>query len=303
MRRVIALLTALALMVVGCGDAPAPATVLPPTEVPPTDAPGDSAPTAAASSGERRPGWITGTATDSQGRPLAGAHVTIRSGSVAMGSGSYYEAVADAAGHYAQQVPGTSYAITAYAPLTYNGRNYQLWLAPVDGIESPNQDVRGGLVKDFVLKLAGAKPAAQTAPDNRASYYGGEIDLGDDGEFRTSFNPGAPPPPPYPAGATVRLELTPDGPLLDGSPGTVLTYDLDPATLATAVLRDVPLGDYTARATLVAAGGTTPLQVAAKNADGQFGAPQPGDTARLIFTPDRMGAYGVSLVSLYILRP
>jgi hypothetical protein len=82
-----------------------------------------------------------------------------------------------------------------------------------------------------------------------------------------------------------------------------LTYNLDPATLTTAVLRDVPVGDYTARATLVeASGGTTPLRVASKNADGQFGGPEPGDSASVRFMPDRMGVYGISLVALYILR-
>jgi hypothetical protein len=253
--------------------------------------------------GDRRPGWITGQATDARGNPLPNVHVIIRSGSVSMGTESYYEAEVDQTGHYAQQVPGTSYAISAYVNTTYKGRRYQLWLDPVDGVDSPNQDVRGGLVKDFVWRLSGPTPRAKDQPENPASYYGGEIDLGDDAEFRFTYGGGASESPPYPAGATVRLELTPDGPLLDGSPGTVLTYDQDPATLATAVLRDVPLGDYIARASLVAAGGgTTPLRVAARNADGQFGAPTPGDSATVIFMPDRMGAFGAALVTLHILH-
>ncbi len=296
-RRVVILLVALGLVGTSCGDAPAPAP--PPTEAPPvsTNTPADPA------GDERRPGWITGQATDARGNPLTNVHVIIRSGSVSMGTDSYREVEVDPTGHYAQQVPGTSYAISAYVNTTYKGRRYQLWLDPLDGVDSPNQDVRGGLVKDFVWRLAGPTPKAQDQPENPASYYGGEIDLGDDVEFQFTYVGGVRDSPPYPPGATVRLELTPDGPLLDGSPGTVLTYDQDPATLATAVLRDVPLGDYIARARLVEAGGATaPLRVAARNADGQFGAPQPGDSAAVIFMPDRMGAFGTALVTLHILR-
>jgi hypothetical protein len=300
MRRALALLITVGVFVAGCGDAP-PAPPIPPTPAPlePTATPADDPP-----GGERRPGWITGQATDSRGTPLADVHVIIRSGSVTMGSAAYYEVQPDATGHYAQEVPGTSYAITAYAMVRYQNRTYKRWLHPVDGIESPIQDVRGGLVKDFVLKLAGLRPSGKDAPDNPGSYYGGEIDLGDDAEYRFFYNQGAPEPPPYPAGTKVRLDLTPDGPLLDDSPGTVLSYDLDATTLATAVLRDVPLGDYTARATLLeAGGGTSPLRVATKVADGTIGSPQPGDTAAVRFMPESLGSYGVTLVPLYILRP
>lgn len=297
MKRVLVLCVVVGLLTVGCGDAPAP--TVPPTDVPAesTSTPGDPG------SGERRPGWITGKATDAQGHPLSNVRVVIRSGSVSMGSESYYEAEGDQAGRYAQQVYGTSYAITAYTSISYKGRTYKLWLDPLDGIDSPNQDVRGGLVKDFVLRLSGARPSAKTQPDSPDSYYGGVLDLGDDAEYRLFYSSGSPAPPPYPAGAKVRLELTPDGPLLDGTTGTVLSYDLEPETLATAVLRDVPLGDYIARATLVEAeGGTTALRVAARIADGRFGAPELGASAVVAFMPDRMGSFGASLVTLHILR-
>jgi hypothetical protein len=45
------------------------------------------------------------------------------------------------------------------------------------------------------------------------------------------------------------------------------------------------------------------LRVAAHVADGKIGAPEPGESAAVIFMPDRMGAFGTSLVTLYILRP
>lgn len=295
MRRLFALLLAISFAGAGCGDAPAPAP--PPTAPPLSTSTPDPAP------GERRSGWITGKATDTQGRPLTGVHVIIRSGSVSMGTESYYEAEVDQHGIYAQRVPGTSYAITAYTNTTYKGRRYQLWLHPADGVDSPNQDVRGGLVKDFVWQLSGPTPKAKDLPENPGSYYGGELDLGDDAEFSFTYGRGVVDPSVYPAGAKIRLQLTPDGPLLDGSAGTPLTYDLAPEKLAPAVLRDVPLGDYIARASLVAVdGSTTPLQVAAHIADGTFGAPDPGDSAAVIFMPDRMGGFGTSLVTLYLLR-
>ena len=295
MRRLFALLLAISFAGAGCGDAPAPP---PPPTVPPL-----STSTPDPASGERRSGWITGTALDSQGRPLMGVHVIIRSGSVSMGTESYYEAEVDQNGVYAQRVPGTSYAITAYINTTYKGRRYQLWLHPVDGVDSPNQDVRGGLVKDFVWQVSGPTPKAKDQPENPASYYGGELDLGDNAEFSFTYGGGVTEPPSYPAGAKIRVDLTPDGPLLDGSPGTMLSYELAPEELASKVLRDVPLGDYIARAALVTTeGNTTALRVAARNADGKIGAPEPGESAAVIFMPDRMGAFGTSLVTLYILR-
>lgn len=64
-----------------------------------------------------------------------------------------------------------------------------------------------------------------------------------------------------PAGCSLRLTLTPRGPLLDGSAGRTLTRDL-----LLYHWRDIPIGVYTATATLIGpSGGMTalPLRVVA----------------------------------------
>jgi hypothetical protein len=298
MRRILPLHLLAVLILVGCGDAPAgPVT----TPAPPTATPPAGAPTPAAAGGQPRPGWITGQATDAQGNPLPGVRVIIRSGSVSMGTNSYFEVAVDETGRYAQKVYDTAWGVTAHVTTEYKGRTYNLWLHPVDGIDTPSQPSKDGLVKDFVWRLSGPTPAAAQNPDAPGSYYGGVIEVGDDIEFGGLSGSGFGTPHTYPAGSQIRLTLTPDGPLLDGSEGAVVTRDLAPDNLAGEVLRDIPLGDYTAQAALVTADGrTTPLRVAAP-LPGTWGAPAPGATAPVVFAPTRMGPYGVSNVTLYIL--
>jgi hypothetical protein len=196
------------------------------------------------------------------------------------------------------------YEITAYVSAFYKERTYGLWLHPVDNINTPSQPSADGLVKDFVWLLSGPTPAAKKAPSSPYSYYGGIIHVGDEPEFMMFYRNGVlSDARKYPAGSKVRLELTPDGTLLDGSKGEVLTYDLDPGELGTSTVPDVPLGDYVATASLVdAKGRTTPLQVVTVLPGRNIGDPiTPADSAPVQFLPSGMGSFGLSLVSLYIL--
>jgi hypothetical protein len=229
--------------------------------------------------------------------------VIIRNGSVTMGTNSYFEITPDAGGRYAQQVYDATWGVTAYVSTQYKGRSYNLWLHPVDEIDTPSQPSAAGLVKDFVWRVAGPRPAAKQNPDSPESYYGGTIDIGTDADFGLFSGGGFIDPHQYPAGSQIRVELAPEGPLLDGSTGAVVTRDLVPGTLGQAVLRDIPLGDYRASATLVEAGGrTTPLRVATR-LPGVFENPPPGDAAAIIFPPSQMGQYGTAMPALYILPP
>ena len=303
MRHILPLPVLVALLLAGCGDAPANPTATPAVGTPTTAAPpAGSTPTPApAASGQAQPGWITGQATDAQGNPLPNVRVIIRNGSVTMGTNSYFEVTPDAGGRYAQQVYDATWGVTAYVSTEYKGRRYNLWLHPVDGIDTPSQPSAAGLVKDFVWRLAGPRPAATQSPGAPDSYYGGIIEIGNDAEFGAFSGGGFGDPHLYPAGSSIRLELTPDGPLLDGSAGTAVTQDLAPDTLTQAVLRDIPLGDYTAKATLIEAGGqATPLRVATR-LPGVFDTPAPGATAPIAFMPSQMGQYGTANPTLYIL--
>ncbi|MBK6487263.1 MAG: hypothetical protein IPF98_10405 [Gemmatimonadetes bacterium] len=101
-----------------------------------------------------------------------------------------------------------------------------------------------GVVRNFKLQAEG-----EIGP-NSGWHFGGELRL---------FVPFAP------AGHRVIVTLTPTGPLIDGSAGSVRSYD---AREHDNLLNSVPVGVYSASAALVAANGTrTPLTVSTTDQD------------------------------------
>jgi hypothetical protein len=308
MKRVLLLLTFVALALSACGGEPSPSPTPTPlqnqaiaeptgTTPPALPAPETSLPDGTA------PGVIAGIVTDQAGNPLTNAHVTIW-GTTGAGANTYFEAAVDGDGRYAQPVPVGVYEIKAYAGIEYNDRHYNVWLDPVDGIDTPSQDAANGLTKDFELRLSGPKPTAKTRPNAADSYYGGVIDLSTEGQYYLFYGNGKMVEPfVYPDGAVVRVELTPNGQLLDGSVGEVITREIKGNEVAAANILDVPLGDYTVRASMVETdGAVTPLRVASSIPGGPFGEKiVPAESARAEFVPSRMGDYGVEPVELFII--
>jgi hypothetical protein len=316
MKRVLLLLIFVALALSACGGEPSPSpspsplqnqaiveptnTTPPALPTPETSLPDGTAPGVIAGT---TPGVIAGRVTDEAGNPLTNAHVTIW-GTTGAGANTYFEAAVDEAGRYVQPVPRGVYEIKAYAGIEYNDRHYNIWLHPVDGIDTPSQDAANGLAKDFVLRTSGPKPSAKTAPKKPDSHYGGVIDVADEGQYYMFYGNGQLVEPfIYPEGAVVRVELTPNGPLLDGSTGEVVVRELKGEEVATAAIVDVPLGDYAVRAAMIETDGTTtPLLVASYIPGGPFGEKiVPAESARAEFVPSRMGDYGFEPVELFII--
>jgi hypothetical protein len=309
MKRVLLLLIFVALTLSACAGDPGPASPTPTAQtqqaiVEPTSTTAPALPTPETTLPDGfAPGVIVGTVTDESGNPLTNAHVTIW-GTTGAGANTYFEAAVDEAGQYAQPVPGGVYEIKAYAGIEYNDRHYNIWLHPVDGIDTPSQDAANGRTKDFELRLSGPKPAAKTRPNAADSFYGGVIDLSTEGQYYLFYGNGKMVEPfVYPDGAVVRVELTPRGPLLDGSEGEVVVRELKGEEVATAAIFDVPLGDYTVRASMVEVdGAVTPLRVASSIPGAPFGEKiAPAESARAEFVPSRMGDYGFELVELFII--
>jgi hypothetical protein len=185
----------------------------------------------------------------------------------------------------------------------YNDRTYNLWLHPVDGINTRSQSSVKGLVKDFEWLLSGATPYAKTQPNSPSAYYGGTVGLGNNSQFEMTYGSGYVEEHKYPAGSKIVLEFTPTGPLMDGSEGKVLKYDIKPEDLATKAVRDVPLSDYTVKASLVEKDGkTSALLVASVIPGGPFGEKiVPAEEGRVEFVPSRMGDYGIEPMTLFVL--
>ncbi|MBO9636516.1 MAG: carboxypeptidase regulatory-like domain-containing protein, partial [Chitinophagaceae bacterium] len=143
-------------------------------------------------------GYATGTVTDTQGKPIAGAEVVIDN---TMIYNSNLLTNSDAQGRYKVKLNGNfTWAASASFKKNYNGKKYQFQLAS----DNDNGFTSDGAVRNFSWKLTGQRP------ESSSSFYGSWIQL------QSSF------------GSTIPAEevdfiLSPDGPLVDGSTGQAIT--------------------------------------------------------------------------------
>ena len=150
-------------------------------------------------------------------------------------------AVKGAGGSYAIKVPPGSYRVSAYATYVYQGRTYHFELEPLNPPAKHDFDglgldhLRGGLVRDFVLKMTARKAGAaeETETVYNAAYYGGRLNF-DCGQTEQIMGGGHTFAPPlaglvdtaYPPDSQLQIMLTPLGTMVDGSVGRVVTINL-----------------------------------------------------------------------------
>jgi len=260
-----------------------------------------------------RPGHAMGRVVDERGKPLSGVDVRI-GGTTNAGERTSFDTKATN-GRYAFPVPPGKYHIGAWVSVQYNGKPYYFRLQPVgDDVYHRDFDSKPGIVRDFVWKITGLMAGARADPDDAGSYYGGSLQLY--GENPTlNYDPK---PLEFPEGSTVAVTLTPNGALIDGSQGKALIFKLPLKTTRLAFVhytkrtfKDIPIGRYTASATLTEPDGTVkPLRIAAKTdstdvlAEDRLLGP-PGTTASVDFFPRKerysYGLNGVFGVSLYLM--
>ncbi len=250
-----------------------------------------------------RPGWLTGTATDERGAPLAGVTVTATAPGAAPGQ-TTYTTETDRQGQFALALPDGFYTVTARVSVAYHGEQYRFALHPPGGDDGSYHPSRPGIVRNYVWQLSGRSAGAAAPATAAPSDSGGTLYLlGQDPQDARRLLQ-------LPAGASVEVRLTPVGPLVDGSPGQLLTWrqQFSQQTLNAHPLRDrtwpdIPPGQYTAVARLLAPDGTVrPLYVAA-GATAELAA-----VALLRFPPRQtvspgpgVPAGGVEPVTLYLL--
>lgn len=232
------------------------------------------------------PHVVSGTVRTSDGRPLAGAVIRV-AGSTGAARGTTRKATTDARGEYRLAVPPGHYDVDGFVDVEFEGQTYrELWLDRVGaGCERVMSD--RGIVRDFVLRLAGPKRCFNVAdPNSPDAYHGAQLLA-----MAT-----------MPEDATVTFTLTPLGPLADGTTGRTLRFTRSGAALArgggrlgeTAYLHDIPLGRYRVTAEVRdGAGRRTPVWLEVGDGGGPAAA-----SVDVVFPAVRMYPYGVRSVAL-----
>ncbi len=191
-------------------------------------------------------GSIQGWVVNGAGQPLAGATVHVY-GTTMAGANSRFEIKTGADGKYRRRLPDGIYGARAEHVFQQGGKNYTLALAPTDGTTSIVHDSEEGIAKDFVWRISGLKPgntAGEPGTHNEPfKYYGGSLQVSV-ADIPSGLQP-------LPEGSTLIAELTPNGPLFDGSASKPLSFR---RTFSAAVRSsglwypsDIPLGRYTLR--------------------------------------------------------
>ncbi|WP_309707187.1 hypothetical protein [Armatimonas sp.] len=184
-----------------------------------------------------------------------------------------------AGGSYTIRVPPGDYRVSAYATYIYQGRTYHFELEALNPPARHDLDglgldhLRGGLVRDFVLKMTAKKAGAseETETVYNAAYYGGRLNF-DCGQTEQIMGGGHTFAPPlaglvdtaYPPDSRLQITLTPQGALVDGSAGRVVTIKLRLGDHGTYPFsqRGIFPGVYIATATVTTPSGKTiPLRL------------------------------------------
>ena len=196
-----------------------------------TSSPGAPVPTPTPGSPSVR--TMTGVVRDSAGQPLAGAtvfagHTVLFNTNVLTTSG--------ADGRYSLSVaqPAGSWYAGAQIKRRYNGADYTFDLQPDN--TDPFTGTQGA-IRNFTWKLTGTRPDG--------GKYGATVTV-----YADFFDPELLDWIP-----DMQLTLIPNGPLIDGSAGQVISGQLIQTPDGQEGLMDIPLGTYAIRARYAPAGG------------------------------------------------
>lgn len=181
-----------------------------------------------------QPRSVSGTVVDTQGRPIAGARVTMAP-ALTTGSAS---TTTDADGRYLiEGLIDVPYNIRAWTYIEHGGRDICLRL----GMESPAHfDAfvpTQGSVRNFVMQLTGFMGNTR----DEIFQFGGLLTMTHAGSYASGGN-------------RLEVSFTPTGPLIDGTTIAPFTRTIDPQH--TQTVGGVPLGPYDVTVTLVGGDGS-----------------------------------------------
>ena len=183
-------------------------------------------------------GYATGRITGTGGLPIAGAKVVANNSMILDNNPA---GVTDANGYYKIKLPSVgTFHTSAQITRNFNGQTFILELTP----DSYDEFSIDGANRDFTWKLTGQRETASMG------YYGATLAMNSD-LFSLIED--------Y---SKVTWKLVPQGKLIDGSEGTILTLKCTaPMTENYAVLRDIPIGRYKVSAIYTHNNTNTPLKI------------------------------------------
>lgn len=195
-----------------------------------------------------KPGHLIGKLSDGQGKPLSNVTIKVFGFSTKGDVVKIEKKFPGPASEYDIEVPDGKYDTPiARIAVEYNQRKYDLPLAAADNTREWNEqhDSQGGMVRDFIWKIAGRAPGGNS--NEPSGYWGGTIQF-DIGALMGDY-------------ANIEITLTPDGPLIDGSEGKPLTFNrkLPWQKKEDHFLLDIPIGKYNANAKVLFGPSPKPL--------------------------------------------
>jgi hypothetical protein len=244
-----------------------------------------------------KPGHLTGKLSDAQGRPLSNVTVSVFGFSNNSEPVHRDVKIIGPAAEYEIPLPDGKYDTpTARIDVDYNGRTYNLPLAAADGTRewAEQKQPNDGMVRDFVWRISGRSPNGDA--QSARGYWGGTILFDKAGDLGDT--------------ATIEIILTPDGPLIDGTPGQPLTFTrkLPWQRQDEHLLLDIPIGKYTATARKMFGSNPKPLKLVVYTVDpaaSDAPPPSPVQTATLDFESREVkpGQFELAVPNLIIFAP
>lgn len=181
-----------------------------------------------------RPGTVTGTVTDTLGRPIAGARVWI----VPALTTGVVELRTDANGNYlAEGLLDVPYRAKAWTFVDYNGEQICLRLGMDSPVDYDTFVPTHGAVRNFRLQLTGPIEDLRDMKEQ----FGGLLSVFDAWPYEG-------------AGNRIEFTFTPTGPLIDGTMSEPFVRVVDPDR--DTMIRGLPIGPYRVEATLVSSDGS-----------------------------------------------
>ncbi|MCY1525407.1 hypothetical protein D9M68_603850 [compost metagenome] len=192
-------------------------------------------------------GYASGRAVNESGKPLANVRIRFF-GTTFNGQRSSLNCRTAADGTYKLKLPAGQYSIReAIYDLSYEGEQYRL---PLYLVGEDNDDVESskGLSHQLILKTSGLI-ASTKDQKNHLHYFGGALSLETLDLLMEMEKRGE-------KGVKLIVQLSPIGNLMDGSKAKPLEYEKKLAIAAdNRMIMDIPLGKYSATASLKLANG------------------------------------------------